>query len=141
MGSVETPLTPRAGSFSNAPLGVGSPVDSAGMRTLAAILLSSTILAAPATAGAGPTPGGPRVEAARNCGTMYGGIYRNITARAVSCWEARQVMKAWQRLVGTGRYNGMARGMYCRKTKTGYESANVRCATRGGRLVRWQIGT
>ncbi len=72
---------------------------------------------------------------------MYGGIYRNITTRVVSCGEARRVMKAWQRFIGRGRYNGTVRGMYCRRTLTGTETADVRCTAGSGRVVRWQLGT
>lgn len=108
------------------------------MRLSFAALLVTSLILMPAAAQATP---GTTSSAIKECGTMYGGIYRNITTRVVGCWEARQVIKAWQGLVGRGRYNGNARGMYCRRTKTGYETADVRCTAYGGRVVRWQLGS
>jgi hypothetical protein len=71
---------------------------------------------------------------------MYGGTYRNITTRVLSCWEARQVIKGFQRqVIEKRRSSGTVRGLYCKYLSRGYEKADHRCTGYGGRVVRWQL--
>ena len=87
--------------------------------------------------------GPPNAAAAsvRECGDMSSALAYNITARVVSCREARRVVRAWN--LGAARQGGggYSRGLNCRYRDTGYEAGDIRCTGNRRRVVRWQTGS
>jgi hypothetical protein len=79
--------------------------------------------------------------AVRECGDMPRSYAGNITARVVTCREARMVVATWNRTVANRSGTGMVRGLYCRYRDTGYEAGDIRCTGSRGRVVHWQTGS
>ena len=102
------------------------------MRVFSVFLLTATIVFG--------VIGSASAVPIKDCGQMYGGTYRNITTRAVSCWEARKVIKGWQtQVIARGKTSGWVRGLKCKYVSRGYEQADHRCTGSSGRVGRWQL--
>lgn len=71
----------------------------------------------------------------RECGDLFSYNSGNITAKVVTCTQARRLVK--RVMQSTARHFG---GMTCRRKVTGYEGSDIRCTGSGGRVVRWQAG-
>jgi hypothetical protein len=65
----------------------------------------------------------------------------NITARKVSCVEARRVVRRWSNTVAQQGGDGRVRGLYCDFRELGYEVGVIRCTGSRERVVRWQIAS
>jgi hypothetical protein len=105
--------------------------------TLAVLLLAFASQSAAA-------PAAP-VQAARACsGTAYGGFYRNLSVRHVSCKLGRRVMRRWhERTYGTSARRRRILGFDCRMTlrdPAGPDNtyAVIKCRKKGHRLVRFE---
>lgn len=94
---------------------------------------AAALLVAPAGATAAPIEECGNFDGHWTYDTLQGAGTYNVTARVVSCREARTVaLKA-----EPGRRFG---GWSCRYMDQGYEFADVRCTKPGGRVIRWQAG-
>jgi hypothetical protein len=89
-------------------------------------------LVGPASASAAPL---------RDCGDLANRYAFDITARKVSCVEARRVVRRWNNTVAQQGGDGRVRGLYCDFRELGYEIGGIHCSGSRGRVVRWQTSS